>query len=167
MVTAHSRLVTGLQQGTTYHYRVLNRDAAGNLFTSGDFAFTTMSDPTPPAISAVQAAGVTDGAATLRWTTDEPSTSQIDYGTTASYGTTTLQDTNRVTDHAMTLTGLSAGTLYHYRVKSRDVVGNLATSDDFTFTTGPDVTPPSLARPPPTAACRRSTPPWSPTIPRP
>src|SRR5207247_11309196 len=31
--------------------------------------------------------------------------------------------------------GLSAGTLYHYRVKSRDGAGNLATSADATFTT--------------------------------
>ena len=35
----------------------------------------------------------------------------------------------------MTLTSLSAGTLYHYRVRSKDVSSNLATSSDYTFTT--------------------------------
>ncbi len=42
-----------------------------------------------------------------------------------------------LTSHSATLTGLSASTLYHYRVKSRDPAGNLATSADFTFTTSP------------------------------
>jgi hypothetical protein len=33
------------------------------------------------------------------------------------------------------LSGLTASTTYHYRVKSRDAAGNLATSNDLTFTT--------------------------------
>ncbi len=42
---------------------------------------------------------------------------------------------------------LSASTLYHYRVKSRDAAGNLATSADFTFTTAllGDTTPPTVS----------------------
>jgi hypothetical protein len=40
-----------------------------------------------------------------------------------------------VTSHSAALSGLTAGTLYHYRVKSRDAAGNLATSTNFTFTT--------------------------------
>ena len=40
-----------------------------------------------------------------------------------------------VTSHSASLSGLAANTLYHYRVKSRDAAGNLATSGDFTFTT--------------------------------
>ena len=44
------------------------------------------------------------------------------------------------------MSGLSASTLYHYRVKSKDAAGNLATSDDFTFTTmaSPDTIAPSV-----------------------
>jgi len=41
MVTAHSIAVSGLSLGTLYHYRVLSRDAAGNLTTSADGTFTT------------------------------------------------------------------------------------------------------------------------------
>jgi RHS repeat-associated protein len=37
--------------------------------------------------------------------------------------------------HSQGLSGLTAGTVYHYRVKSRDAAGNLAVSGDFTFTT--------------------------------
>ena len=52
-----------------------------------------------------------------------------------------------VTSHSASLSGLAANTLYHYRVKSRDAAGNLATSGDFTFTTAaaPDTTAPVIS----------------------
>src|SRR5206468_7054954 len=40
-----------------------------------------------------------------------------------------------MTSHSVGLSGLTASTLYHYRVKSKDAAGNLAVSADFTFTT--------------------------------
>ncbi|MBO0799547.1 MAG: RHS repeat-associated core domain-containing protein, partial [Blastocatellia bacterium] len=36
--------------------------------------------------------------------------------------------------HSQVLSGLTTGTLYHYRVKSRDAAGNQAVSGDFSFT---------------------------------
>ena len=52
-----------------------------------------------------------------------------------------------VTTHSQALSGLIASTLYHYRVKSKDAAGNLATSNDFSFTTTapPDTTPPLIS----------------------
>jgi hypothetical protein len=40
-----------------------------------------------------------------------------------------------VTSHSQALVGLAAGTKYHYRVRSRDVAGNLTVSSDFMLTT--------------------------------
>jgi len=39
--TQHSILLPGLRSGTTYHYNVRSRDAAGNLSISADQQFTT------------------------------------------------------------------------------------------------------------------------------
>jgi len=83
-------------------------------------------DTTPPVISAIQSA-VTAGGATLTWTTDEASDSQVDYGLTTTYGSSSTLDTNRVTSHSVAVSGLQASTLYHFRVNSRDAAGNLAT----------------------------------------
>src|SRR5207244_3234657 len=69
--------------------------------------------------------------ATVVWTTDEPADSQVEYGPTTAYGTTTTLDPSRTTSHAVPISGLTPGTYYHYRVKSRDAAGNLATSADF------------------------------------
>jgi hypothetical protein len=40
-----------------------------------------------------------------------------------------------VTNHSVTLSGLTANTTYHYRVRSKDAAGNQAASGDLTFTT--------------------------------
>ena len=92
-------------------------------------------DTTPPALSAVQAGPPTNTTATVTWATDEPSTSQISYGTTSGYGSETTPAPALVTSHSQTLTGLLPGTIYHYRVRSADAAGNVASSADATFTT--------------------------------
>jgi hypothetical protein len=79
---------------------------------------------------------VTGTGATITWTTDEPADSQVEYGTTTAYGSSTTLDPNKVASHSVPLGGLTAGTTYHYRVKSKDAAGNLATSPDATFSTG-------------------------------
>ena len=92
-------------------------------------------DTTPPAISSVAAVGITSSGATITWTTNEDSDSQVEYGTSQNYGQSTTLNPVRMTAHSQGLSGLTAGTEYHYRVKSKDAAGNLALSGDFTFTT--------------------------------
>ncbi|WP_347107526.1 galactose oxidase-like domain-containing protein [Paenarthrobacter sp. S56] len=92
-------------------------------------------DTTPPVISAVSAGTPGSTAATITWSTDEASSSQVEYGTTVAYGQSTVQNPALQTAHSEALSGLSPGILYHYRVKSADASGNLAVSGDATFTT--------------------------------
>ncbi|MBO0722686.1 MAG: fibronectin type III domain-containing protein, partial [Blastocatellia bacterium] len=125
-----------LSPATGYHYRVKSKDGAGNLAVSGDFSFTTGSgDTTPPVISGVSAGSITTTGATISWTTNENSDSQVEYGTSTNYGQTTTLSTALVTAHSQGLSGLNPATGYHYRVKSKDEAGNLAVSGDFSFTT--------------------------------
>jgi hypothetical protein len=146
MVTSHSLSLTGLTGSTTYHYRVKSKDASNNLATSGDYTFTT-SDITPPTISGVSASGITGTGATIIWTTNEASDSQVEYGLTTSYGASTALNTAMVTSHSLSLTGLTGSTTYHYRVKSKDASNNLATSGDYLFTTavGSDIAAPIIS----------------------
>ena len=130
LVTSHAQTLSGLTAGTLYHYRVVSTNANGTTY-SPDYTFTTLA---PPAISAVAASGITSSGATITWTTNQASTSQVQYGTTTSYGSTTTLDTSLVTSHSQTLSGLAAGTLYHYRVISTNANGT-STSSDYTFTT--------------------------------
>ncbi|HEX8762447.1 MAG TPA: Ig-like domain-containing protein [Candidatus Saccharimonadales bacterium] len=92
-------------------------------------------DTGAPTVTNVQATSVTGTAATISWTTNEDSDSQVEYGPTTSYGSSTTLDATLSTSHSQNLTGLTSGTQYHYRVKSKDASGNLTTSGDYTFTT--------------------------------
>jgi len=94
-----------------------------------------MGDVTAPVISGVTSSGITSSAATIAWTTNEASDTQIEYGLTTGYGNTTTLAGSLVTTHSQGLGGLLASTLYHYRVKSRDAAGNLAVSGDYMLLT--------------------------------
>jgi phosphodiesterase/alkaline phosphatase D-like protein len=147
LVWSHAQAIAGLSPTTTYHYRVLSRDAAGNEAVSVDYTFRTLTpDTNPPTINGVGAQNITPSSATIVWATNELATSQVNYGLTTSYGSTTTLDPTLELTHDVGLSGLTADTLYHYRVRSRDAAGNEAVSGDYTFRTlTPDTTPPTIS----------------------
>jgi len=97
--------------------------------TPGPFA-----DVIQPILSDIQ---VTTGEtwATITWTTNEPATSTVSYGPSSAYENGSVTDSALVTGHAITLTDLFQGALYHYRIASADGSGNVARSTDLTFRT--------------------------------
>jgi len=123
------------------------RDASGNTTTSTAIAVTVANDTTPPVISLVQTSGVTSSSATITWSTNEGSDSQVEYGSTTAYGSSTPVSAPLIASHSLLLAGLAPAGLCHYRVKSRDASGNLATSGDFTFTTQTATPPPPATGP--------------------
>ena len=107
-----------------------------------DFITSVLSpinDSDPPVISATNA-DTSSTIATITWTTDEPATSLVDYGTDNNYGTS-VSDSNYVTSHSIELTGLSSSTDYHFMATSEDASNNSASSVDTHFTT---TSPPAL-----------------------
>jgi hypothetical protein len=99
--------------------------------TDGSYAATYAGgggDSTAPVISAVAATATAAGVATVSWSTNEPSTSRVDYGGTAASLSQNVSDATRVSSHSMQITGLTPGTTYYFRVSSADAAGNSATS---------------------------------------
>lgn len=105
------------------------------------------SDPTPPEISNVAVVTVTFHSATIRWQTDEPASSQVEYGLTTDYPSRNLVQVGTVTEHYVTVMGLRPSTLYHFRVCSTSPGGRNC-SADYTFVTaeGFEVFLPTLLR---------------------
>lgn len=102
---------------------------------------TSMTTPTPsggdttaPVIGNVTVTNVTATSATVTWTTNEASSTQVQYGTTTAYGSS-VNGTANTTNHSVAMVGLAENTSYHYRVVSMDSAGNSATSGNATFTT--------------------------------
>ncbi len=127
--------LNGLAQETTYYYRV-KAVGDGEPVYGDEKSFTTV-DGAVPVISLMGAFGITHASATITWTTDEPATSQVEYGLTEEYGSLTALDSNLLKSHTMDLAGLKAGKTYHYRVVSKDAADNQAVSADETFATAP------------------------------
>jgi concanavalin A-like lectin/glucanase superfamily protein/PASTA domain-containing protein/Big-like domain-containing protein/purple acid phosphatase-like protein/lysyl oxidase len=88
----------------------------------------------PVTISNVFVANRTSSSATVTWTTNVLTTSEVSYGLDSNYGLF-ASDVSFGTNHSIPLTGLTPTTTYHYQVTSRDAVGNFATAGDFIFTT--------------------------------
>lgn len=86
------------------------------------------------------AGSVTAESAVITWTTDVPSTSRVNYGTTTAYGTS-VYDATLTTTHAVNLAGLSGGTTYHWKVTSTAPGYSAISSPDATFTTWPAAAP--------------------------
>jgi hypothetical protein len=66
------------------------------------------------------------------WWTDEACTGDVQWGTTSSYGQV-ASSTESVTRHEIEISGLTANTLYHYRV----LAAGTALTSDTTFRTAP------------------------------
>jgi hypothetical protein len=110
-------------------------DQSGNSVTSaGVTVSVNNAASSTPTISGVTAVSVLSTSAVIDWTTNVAANSQVEYGTTTSYGLSTTLDSNSVTSHSESISGLAVSTLYHYRVHSSDSAGS-AVSGDFTFTT--------------------------------
>jgi len=131
--------ISGLNGGTTYHVRAYATNVAGTAYGS-NVSFTTLGQApvgVTGSISNVSATGVTLNG------TDNPnllSTNvSFEYGTTTSYGQTAIATQNPVTGNnvvnvSVEISGLTAGTTYHFRLKTVNSLGTVYGSD-MSFTT--------------------------------
>jgi uncharacterized protein (TIGR02145 family)/uncharacterized repeat protein (TIGR02059 family) len=133
--------LNNLEEGIIYYYQAYLTN--GNETTYGtELSFSTLIPPSQPTATTTAATSVTNTAATLNGTVNannQSTTVTFDYGLTSSYGSTIDATPNTVTGNTPTnvsasLTGLSEGTLYHYRVKTVTTVETI-NGGDLTFTT--------------------------------
>ena len=150
--TSHQVTLVGLSANTTYKFKVKSCDASNNCSLSATSTFTTSpQDTTPPTISNVTSTNITYNSATISWTTNEPSDSFVEYGTsTPLTGGSMFGQKDSTTTHIVVLTNLQSSTTYYFKVHSEDNSGNEGVSSEFSFKTLPsppqgDTTPPNIS----------------------
>jgi hypothetical protein len=142
--------ISGISDGTK-QWRARVRNTTTNEFSNWlsfgvnpDGSTDFRVDTTPPAITNVSSGSPGSNSATVTWdTSGENSTSQVQYNKTgifvsncATNSDCTTLDSTPVFSHSALLSNLDSGTLYYYRVRSQDAIGNEASSTVNMFTTG-------------------------------
>jgi len=138
--------ISGLSPNTVYHFRIVATNGAGTRFGS-DRTFTTLSVTGPPVVTTNPATFIASFSAMLNALLDPHGLStsvHFEYGTTPSYGLTTAPQNragNTFQPVGANVTGLTANTLYHFRVVASNNAGTTMGSDR-TFTTLTPTGPP-------------------------
>lgn len=93
--------------------------------------------------SSITVAALTASSAVIRWETNLPATSTVEYGETERYTNSTSEEPTLKLRHSRDLHGLKYNKRYHFRCVSTDAYRNLAMSRDFVFTTMEQNFPPA------------------------
>lgn len=136
--------ISGLKPGTTYHFRVLAVNFSGSV-AGQDQIFNTQAAPT---IANSEASSVSQSAATLSAVINpgfSQTTYHFEYGPSAAYGVSTPQSASIGSDNSAhaasaSVSGLSPGATYHFRLVATNAVGTTSGPDQ-TFTTAPQEAP--------------------------
>lgn len=164
LIAVNSLISEGLLPDTTYHYRLVARNASGVTY-GYDFTLTTAANP-PIIGPASVVAGSTSATVTAEINPDgEEVAYGVEFGISETYGasspTQNLAAATSLEPVTVTLDGLLAGQTYHFRLFAQGEAGRTV-SKDRTFTTEP--LPPT--GPPPEPTPPETAPTEGPTVPR-
>jgi Trypsin-like peptidase domain/Fibronectin type III domain len=137
---ALSRSVAGLSASTTYYYRVRAYNGNGTSGNSNVVSVTTLPSTGRPVVITNPATLIMSHSAELHGAVDPhglSTTVYFQYGRTISYGSRTPNQTktgNIYQNVSANISGLSAGTTYHFRIVGTNTAGTRY-GGDRTFTT--------------------------------
>jgi uncharacterized protein (TIGR02145 family) len=138
-ITIVSANIVGLSPRTQYHYRIKAINSLGTSY-GNDMTFTT-SGNLPTAIT-LSFSNISETSARLNATVNPnflSTTIYFEFGTNTSYGSVVTASQSPLTgstntNTSATITGLTAGVEYHFRVKAENQLG-ISYGQDMTFMT--------------------------------
>jgi uncharacterized protein (TIGR02145 family) len=133
--------ITGLSPNTSYHCRMIAVNELGTV-TGSDCSFITLGNI--PEVATLSSEGVETDKVILNASINPgllPTDVVFEYGPTAEYGYSIANSGNPLSGNTDTLvnvqvSGLSVGTVYHYRVKATNSIGTSFGNDSIFSTLG-------------------------------
>ena len=146
LTTDHEVILADLEDSSTYTIFASGRDQFGNLAESPSVSYNTPKDSRPPNISNIMIETSNVGNSSdskarvvVSYRTDEPTTSQIEFGEGlggSEYSRKTQLDTTLTNNHINIISDMEPGKPYHIRILATDRAGNLTMSNDNAVITG-------------------------------
>ena len=136
LVTSHSVLLSSLATNTTYYYRAMSRDAAGNLQTSYNYKFRTLSATLPPsAPSNTTATTASSSRIDVSWS--DNSSNESGFYVYQSVDGTNFSQVGSTAAGVRTYSAqnLQSQKTYYYRVRSYNTAGSSTDSNTASATT--------------------------------
>lgn len=144
LTMAHSVAVNGLLPATIYHFQVSSESEIGLKGVSTDKTFKTKS--IKPEIFNLQAYKIEEESATLRWSTNVPCSSIVEY-TNLNNNETKLEGSSAfLTVHSIRLSNLVFDTYYSVVIRVESEDGEKAESEPIAFITTRDEFAPSITK---------------------
>jgi hypothetical protein len=144
MTLAHSVEITGLDPSTIYHFQVSSESMIGLKGVSTDKTFKTKS--IKPEIYNLQIYKIEEESATIRWSTNVPCSSVINYTNLNNNESKLEGNSSFLTVHSVRLSNLVFDTYYSAYIKVESEDGETAESDPMTFITTRDEYAPIISR---------------------
>jgi subtilisin-like proprotein convertase family protein len=133
--------VTGLSASTTYYYRVRASNTCGTSASSSTITALT-TPPTPSAPVALDGSNPACTSFSANWSASSNATAySLDVSTVNTFATFVTGFSNLNVGNVTTysVTGLTAGTTYFYRVRATNACGTSGNSSTITYGTSPTV----------------------------
>lgn len=133
LVTKHDMVIDDLASNTDYNFNIQGRDQYGNQAISDLQKWHTGVDTKAPTISNFSvdagtmqtAGGQAKAQLIITWHTDEPATTQVQYGgSTGKLNKKSPFDPQPTVDHVVVLSGLDLAQVYRVQPISRDISNN-------------------------------------------
>jgi hypothetical protein len=123
-LTAGTKAIAGLANGTTYYWRVNAKNIGGISAWSSAWSFTTVALPAAPVLVApANGDSLSIQKPVLKWNTVATATTyRVQVSTASTFATLLINDSTRTTSTDTVATILSAGT-YYWRVNAKNANG--------------------------------------------
>ncbi len=137
----HNLKLTGLESGQLYHFKVKGLARGGELISSDDYTFTTL---TSPDVLSYDLLDVKDKAVSIAWKTNNKTSSEVVYTNLVTELSETIASSEMKTSHRVELLNLIPGDKYSFAIKGIDEYGQTVESDKVYFTTMIDTEAPII-----------------------
>jgi Leucine-rich repeat (LRR) protein len=124
-ITKNSYIISNLEYGTTYYWRVNASDSIGTTGWSDVCNFTTLPEiPDPPLLeSACDGPEIQDLSNSVSWySSDRAESYTLQVSTSSDFSTLFLNE-SKITSTSYTISGLDFNTTYYWRVNATNITG--------------------------------------------